>query len=130
MLAAALAVGALWFAPGVLHSDSRFLTGTVTSSAVVSLNFTSTGAISKMDVSPGQAVRKGQVLAHEYAPDQHPVIVADRAAIAADQAKLSRDARHGGQLSVDQAQLAATRPGSRPTRRSPWRWRSSRRRRE
>lgn len=107
VLAATVAVGALWYAPGVLRSDSRFLTGTVTSSAVVSLNFTSTGEISRMDVSPGQAVSKGQVLAHEYAPDRHPVIVADRAAIAADQAKLARDARNGGQAAIDRAQLAA-----------------------
>lgn len=117
MIAAAFAGGALWYVPRVLNADRGLLTGTVTSSAVVTLNFSGSGQLARMKVRLGQSVKKGEVLAQEYAPGIYPVLTADKAAIAADRTKIA-DLRQGQpassravgpQLADDQAQLAADR---------------------
>jgi multidrug efflux pump subunit AcrA (membrane-fusion protein) len=90
LIAAACVFSALWYAPHVIRSERRLLTGTVTSSGVRALNFTAPGKIRQVNVRLGQRVRKGQVLASESAPYTNALISADRAAIAYDRAQLSQ----------------------------------------
>jgi multidrug efflux pump subunit AcrA (membrane-fusion protein) len=118
ILAVACVVAAAWYVPRVLTSDSRLLTGSVVSSGVVTLNFTSAGEINRIGVRAGQRVRKGQVLASEYAPAVSSVLSADDAAIIADKTQLtemrlrtsgatpSEVSAAGAHLKLDQAQLA------------------------
>ena len=112
LIAAACIVGAAWYVPSVLHADRQLLTGIVMSSGVVTLNFTDSGEIAAIHVYPGQTVRKGQVLAAEYAPDVASVVTADKAAIASDRARISElkaaEAANPATASVDNAQIAAT----------------------
>jgi len=112
LIAAAFIAGAAWYVPGVLHADRQLLTGTVMSSGVVTLNFTGSGEIAAIDVYLGQTVRKGQVLAAEYAPDAASVMTADEAAIASDRARISElkaaEAANPAAASVDDAQIAAS----------------------
>ena len=112
LIAAVFIVGAAWYVPRVLHADRQLLTGTVMSSGVVTLNFTDSGEIAAIHVYPGQTVRKGQVLAAEYAPDVESVVTADQAAIASDRARISElkaaEAANPAAASVDNAQIAAT----------------------
>jgi multidrug resistance efflux pump len=112
LIAAALIVGTAWYVPRVLHADRQLLTGAVMSSGVVTLNFTDSGEIAAIHVYPGQTVRKGQVLAAEYAPDVESVVTADQAAIASDRARISElkaaEAANPAAASVDNAQIAAT----------------------
>ena len=89
LIACACVAGAAWYVPRVMSDDSKLLTGTVTSSGVVTLNFAYPGQISKVGVRPGQWVRKGQVLAAEYDPDAASVVAADKAAIASAQAAIA-----------------------------------------
>ena len=111
LIAAAFIIGAAWYVPRVVHADRQLLTGTVMSSGVVTLNFTDSGEIAAIDVFLGQTVRKGQVLAAEYAPDAGSVMTADRAAIASDRARISElraaEAANPAAASVDNAQIAA-----------------------
>ena len=127
LIAAALLVGVAWYVPRVLRADGQLLTGTVMSSGVVTLNFTDSGEIAAIDVHLGQAVRKGQVLAVESAPDVQSVVTADQAAIASDRAKISalkaaatakpalasmdnaQIAAGNAQLAADEAQIVAER---------------------
>ena len=127
VIAAAAVAGAAWYVPQVMSADRQLLTGTVVSSGVVTLNFINSGEIGKMDVHAGQAVRKGEVLAAEYAPDLYAVIAADKAANAADQMKIKQAqalkaaypadastintqiAAFTAQLTADEAQLAMDR---------------------
>ena len=112
LIAAVFIIGAAWYVPRVLHADRQLLTGTVMSSGVVTLNFTDSGEIAAIHVYPGQTVRKGQVLAAEYAPDVESVVTADQAAIASDRARISElkaaEAANPAAASVDNAQIAAT----------------------
>ncbi|MBO0803436.1 MAG: efflux RND transporter periplasmic adaptor subunit [Nocardiopsaceae bacterium] len=125
-LAVAVVGGAAWYVPQVVNADHKLLTGTVTSSAVVPLNFASSGEINKMKVHPGQKVRKGEVLADEYAPDVYPAISADKAAIAADETKIrdlqavqgassSAVSSAKAKLAADEAQLAKDQQTARTT---------------
>jgi multidrug resistance efflux pump len=113
LIAAACVASAAWYVPRVMADDRRLLAGTVSASGVVTLNFTVPGQIGKVDVRLGQAVRKGQVLAAEYAPDSASIVTADKAAIAAEQTKIA-ELRAGGtatpaDAAVAKAQLAAAR---------------------
>jgi len=119
--------GALWYAPRVMRTDRRLLTGTVTSSGVRTLNFTDPGRIKRINVRVGERVRKGQVLATQYAASADAFIAVDKAAIAYDRARLAqlRAARAANpvvsaagqaglstateRLALDKARLAADR---------------------
>jgi multidrug resistance efflux pump len=127
LLAGACVITAAWYVPRVMAEDRRLLTGTVTSSGVVTLNFTYPGEISQVDVRLNQLVRKGEVLAAEYDPDAGSVVASDEATIASEQAKITElkaaaaadpaaapadNAQIGAekaQVAVDEAQLAADR---------------------
>jgi multidrug efflux pump subunit AcrA (membrane-fusion protein) len=105
LLAAASVVGLRWYLPRVIAADASELTGAVTSNGVVDLNFAGTGQVGRVLVSPGQPVRKGQVLATEVAPAALAVVAANAAAITADRAQLAA-LRSTGAIS---AQIAAAR---------------------
>lgn len=114
---------ATWYVPRVVANDSRMLTGTVTSSGIVSLNFPDAGVLNAVKVHLGQQVHKGQVLATEYAPNLSALVEADRAAITAVQAKIAElkyaetqypatveptlVAADNAQIATENAQLAA-----------------------
>jgi multidrug efflux pump subunit AcrA (membrane-fusion protein) len=117
LIAAVCVFAALWYVPPVFRSDRRLLTGTVTSSGVIALNFTDPGRIKQVNVRLGQRVRKGQVLAAEDAPETELLIASDKAAIAFDRAKdtelqaaeaadPARYTVYAAQISVGKAQLA------------------------
>ena len=117
LMAVACAGAAAWYVPRIVAADAHALTGTVTSTGVVDLNFARAGQIEKIDVHLGQQVNRGETLASEFAPADHAVIRADKAAIAAQRAKLAELKADPGpgqqaavaattaQLDKDQAQL-------------------------
>jgi multidrug efflux pump subunit AcrA (membrane-fusion protein) len=125
LIAGACVVGAAWYVPEVLAADGKSLSGTVTSSGVVYLNFSSSGQLATINAHVGQQVRKGELLATEVDPAVAAVLAADRAAIAADKSELAAAqsagttaaidtaraqlARDEGQLAVDRADAAGTR---------------------
>jgi multidrug resistance efflux pump len=114
LIASVCVISAVWYVPHVMSTDRRLLTGTVVSSGVITLNFANAGEIRQLNVRLGQTVRKGQVLAAEYAPNTDSVLAAQRAAIASDKAKITSlraavpDATvlDSAQLSAGNAQLA------------------------
>jgi multidrug resistance efflux pump len=119
IIAAACLAAAVWYVPRVISDDSHQLTGTVTSSGVVSLNFTRAGYLASVPVRAGQSVHKGQTLATEYAPATSSLLTADKAAISSDQARLAQlkavpvadetaeVAAANAQLAKDEATLAS-----------------------
>ena len=116
LIASICVVCAVWYVPRVMSNDRRLLTGTATSSGVITLNFADAGEIQKLNVRLGQTVRKGQVLATEYAPNVNSFVAAQTEVIASDKAKIAsiRAALAPGaavlasaQLSGDEAQLTA-----------------------
>lgn len=121
LIAAAGVAGVTWYVPRVVSNDNQLFTGTVTSSGVIGLNFDKSGYIASVRVQAGDTVRKGQVLATEYAPDADALVTADKAAITSDEAKLAQDkaalvvnqqtliAADNAQLAKDQAALATDR---------------------
>ena len=127
VIAAVCVAAAIWYVPRVVSNDSHQLTGTVTSSGVVSLNFTKPGYLASVPVRAGQAVHKGQTLASEYAPATSSLITADKAAISSDQAKLAQlkavpvadetaeVAAANAQLAKDQAALASDKVNAEAT---------------
>jgi hypothetical protein len=117
LIAGACVFSAAWYVPHVMSDDHRLLTGTVTSTGTIALNFTGSGEINKVNVRLDQPVRKGEVLATEYAPNADSIVAADKATITAEQAKMAElraaeaaDPAAAGadnaQLAVDRAQLA------------------------
>src|SRR5215472_14228119 len=113
LIAGACVAAAVWYVPRVMADDHGVITGTVSSTGVVALNFAAPGQIGKIKVHLNQVVRRGQVLAVEYAPDADSIVTADKAAIAAEQAKITQlkaaAAADPANASVDNAQLAAAR---------------------
>ena len=125
LIAGACVFGALWYVPRIAAADGSSLSGTVTSSGVVYLNFSSSGQLATIAAAIGQRVSKGQLLATEVAPAAAAVLAADRAAIAADKSELAAAlsggtaaaidaaraqlARDKGQLAIDRAEAAGTR---------------------
>ena len=89
ILAAACVTAAAWYVPRVLSTDSRLLTGSVLSSGIATLNFTSSGQIDRISVRTGERVHKGQLLATEYAPNVASVLSYDQTAIRTDQTQLA-----------------------------------------
>src|SRR5215472_5142578 len=113
LIAGACVAAAVWYVPRVMADDHGVITGTVSSTGVVALNFAAPGQIGKIKVHLNQVVRRGQVLAVEYAPDADSIVTADKAAIAAEQAKITQlkaaAAADPANASVDKAQLATDR---------------------
>ncbi|MGH3195084.1 MAG: hypothetical protein ACRDNT_03930 [Streptosporangiaceae bacterium] len=120
LIAGACVLSAAWYVPRVMSDDHRLLTGTVTSTGVIALNFTGSGEINKVNVHLDQQVRKGEVLADEYAPNAGSIVAADKATVTAEQAKMAElraaeaadpaaAAADNAQLAVDRAQLAVYR---------------------
>jgi membrane fusion protein, macrolide-specific efflux system len=125
LIAAACVFGAVWYVPRIAAADSSSLSGTVTNSGVVYLNFSSSGQLATITAAIGQRVGKGQLLATEVAPATAAVLAADRAAITADKSELAAAlsggtasaadaaraqlARDKGQLAIDRAEAAGTR---------------------
>jgi multidrug resistance efflux pump len=111
LIAGACVAGVAWYVPRVVSDDRQLLTGTVTSSGVITLNFAVSGEIGKVDVHLNQPVRKGQLLAAEYAPNVDSVVAADKAAIAAEKAKMAElraaEAADPAAAPGDNAQLSA-----------------------
>jgi multidrug efflux pump subunit AcrA (membrane-fusion protein) len=106
VLAVACVGAAAWYVPRIVAADEHSLTGTVTSTGVVDLNFARTGQIEKINVHMGQQVNRGETLASEFAPADQAVIRADKAAIAAQRAKLAELKATPGP--GQQAEIAAT----------------------
>ena len=127
VIAAACLAAAIWYVPRVISNDSHQLTGTVTSSGVVSLNFTKAGYLASVPVRAGQSVHKGQTLATEYAPATSSLLTADKAAISSDQARLAQlkavpvadqtaeVAAANAQLAKDEATLASDKVNAEAT---------------
>jgi hypothetical protein len=88
LIAGACIFAAAWYVPGIFAADGRSLTGAVTSSGIIYLNFSNSGKLAAISVHPGQLVRKEQLLATEADPEAEAVIAADQAAITADKAQL------------------------------------------
>ena len=113
LIAGACVAAAVWYVPRVMADDHGVITGTVSSTGVVALNFAAPGQSGKLKVHLNQVVRRGQVLAAEYAPNADSIVTADKAAIAAEQAKIAQlkaaAAADPANASVDNAQLAAAR---------------------
>lgn len=121
LLATSCVICCAWYIPRVIRADGGLLTGTVVSNGTVNLNFGKDAVIGDIRVRAGQAVRAGQVLATEVAPDSAALVAADQASITADQAKISELkampvadetselAAANAQLAKDQAQLVEDR---------------------
>ena len=103
LIAAICVVAVIWYVPRVASTNRKALTGSVTSSGVLSLNFQNSGVISVIKVTPNETVHAGQVLATLYAPAQGATIAADNAAITATQARL---VQLKSDQSIDQADIA------------------------
>jgi multidrug efflux pump subunit AcrA (membrane-fusion protein) len=89
LLAAACVAATVWYVPHIVASDEHSLTGTVTSTGVLDLNFAQSGQLAAIDVHLGQQVTRGETLASESHPATGSLIKADKAAISADNAKLA-----------------------------------------
>jgi multidrug resistance efflux pump len=116
LIAAVCAAAVVWYVPRVASTNRKALTGSVTSSGILALNFQNSGVISVIKVNPNEAVHKGQVLAVEYAPSMGATIDADNAAISAVQAKIAQlksdetvypDSIYPLHFAQDQAQIAS-----------------------
>lgn len=113
LIAGACVASAAWYVPRVIAEARGVITGTVSSSGVVALNFVTPGQISKVNVHLNQVVHKGEVLAVEYAPNADSIVTADKAAISAVQAKIAQlkaaAAANPANAAVDSAELAAAK---------------------
>jgi multidrug efflux pump subunit AcrA (membrane-fusion protein) len=113
LISSACVAAVVWYVPRVMTDDRLVMTGTVSSSGVVALNFAAPGQIGKVNVRLDQVVHKGEVLAVEYAPAAQSVVTADKAAVAAAQAKIAQlraaAATNPGNASVDSANLTAAK---------------------
>jgi multidrug resistance efflux pump len=127
LIAAVCITAAVWYVPGIVSTNRQTFTGSVGSGGIITLNFPNAGEIRRINVLPGQAVHKGQVLASETAPDATAVVKAEAAAIAADRSKIdqlksvqaqgvlnsgsgaSQLSAANSQLAFDQAQLNSNR---------------------
>ena len=81
---------AAWYIPRVVEGNKTLFSGSVASRGVITLNFSESGQLQKLNVYPGQRVRKGQVLATELGPNADSLVGADKAAIASDKAKIAQ----------------------------------------
>jgi multidrug efflux pump subunit AcrA (membrane-fusion protein) len=102
-----------WYVHQVAGGDRDVLTGSVTSTGVVDLNFASAGVVASVLVHVGERVRKNQLLAAESAPGAAAIATADAEAVSADRAQLDAQTSAVGvadgraQLARDEAKLAS-----------------------
>jgi multidrug efflux pump subunit AcrA (membrane-fusion protein) len=115
----ACVLGSGWYVRHVVGSDQRVLTGSVTRTGVLDLNFGAAGVVAKVLVRVGQQVRANQLLATEQAPGAAAIQVADKAAVTADKEQLraltetaANTASIRAQLARDEARLATDRQAS------------------
>jgi membrane fusion protein, macrolide-specific efflux system len=108
LIAGVCVFAAAWYVPRIVSADNRSLSGAVTSSGIVYLNFSNSGQLATIRTHIGQKVRKGELLATEAAPAQAAELSADRAVIAADKTELSAvlGAGQAAQIATARAQLA------------------------
>ena len=88
LIAGASVFTAAWYVPEIFAADGRSLTGAVTSTGIIYLNFSDSGQLATITVHPGQLVRKEQLLATEADPAAEAVMAADQVVITADKAQL------------------------------------------
>jgi multidrug efflux pump subunit AcrA (membrane-fusion protein) len=113
LVAVACVLACCWYVRQIASADRDVVTGSVTSTGVVDLNFASAGVISEVLVHVGERVRRGQLLAAESAPGESAIATADAAAVTADREQLHAQtaavsvAADRAQLARDEAKLAA-----------------------
>jgi multidrug efflux pump subunit AcrA (membrane-fusion protein) len=113
VIAIVCVVVSFWYVRQIATADRSVLTGSVTSTGVVDLNFASEGVVAEVLVHVGDRVRKGQLLASEAAPGAAAIATADAEAVTADREQLgvqSSEVSVAGdraQLARDEARLAA-----------------------
>lgn len=90
LIAASCVVAGAWYIPRVVHNNKTLFTASVSSTGVLTLNFSTPGQLEKLGVHAGQRVRKGQMLATELGPKADSLVGADKAAISSDQAKIAQ----------------------------------------
>jgi multidrug efflux pump subunit AcrA (membrane-fusion protein) len=106
LIAVACLLSCGWYVQRIARADGTVITGAVTSSGVVDLNFASSGVVATVLVHVGEHVRKGQLLATETAPDATAIGAADAAAVAADRQQLAAQTGTAASVASDRAQLA------------------------
>jgi multidrug resistance efflux pump len=83
-------VAAAWYIPRIVHNNETSFTGSVSSTGVITLDFSTSGQLERLNVHAGQRVRGGQVLATEVGPKSDSLVAADKAAIASDKTKIAQ----------------------------------------
>lgn len=125
LIALACVFAVAWYVPQIAAADGTSFSGTVTSTGIVYLNFSSSGQLATLTARIGQQVRKGELLATEADPATAAVLAADKAAIAADESELAAAKATGtaaaiaaanAQLVRDRAQVAVDRADAAGTR--------------
>jgi multidrug efflux pump subunit AcrA (membrane-fusion protein) len=106
VIAAACALACGWYVHRVVLADAQVMTGTVTSTGVVNLNFGAAGVVAQVLVHVGEHVRKDQLLAAEAAPGATAIESADAAAVSADKVQLAEQDGSAASVAADRAQLA------------------------
>jgi multidrug efflux pump subunit AcrA (membrane-fusion protein) len=106
ILAVACALTCCWYVQQIARADRDVITGSVTSTGVLELNFGTPGVVATVLARVGEHVRKGQLLATEVAPGELAVEAADKAAVAADKEQLGVQAGTAASVAADKAQLA------------------------
>jgi multidrug efflux pump subunit AcrA (membrane-fusion protein) len=106
VIAAGCALCCSWYVRQVATADRSVLTGAVTSTGVLDLNFAAPGVVARVLVHVGQQVRRNQLLATESAPGSAAIETADAAAVAADKQQLGAEAGGVASVAAIRAQLA------------------------
>jgi multidrug efflux pump subunit AcrA (membrane-fusion protein) len=106
--------GVIWYVPHVMDADHSLLTGTVSTTGTLTLNFPYSGEINQIKVQNGETVHKGQLLATLIAPQAETVVTADKAAVTAEQERIAQlksqkpaPADQQDLITADQATLSA-----------------------
>ena len=95
-----------WYVQQISHADSGLMTGSVTSTGIVNLNFAAPGVVGSVLVRVGEHVRKHELLATETTPGEAAVLAADAEAVTADKEQLAAQAGPASAIADDRAQLA------------------------
>jgi multidrug efflux pump subunit AcrA (membrane-fusion protein) len=113
IIAVACVLMCCWYVRQIASANRDVLTGSVTSTGVLDLNFAAAGVVADVLVHVGQRVRKDQLLATESAPGAAAIAAADAQAVTADREQLDAQttavsvASDRAQLARDEARLAA-----------------------
>ena len=106
LIAAACALACCWYVHRVVLADAEVMTGSVTSTGVVNLNFGAAGVVARVLVHVGEHVRENELLATEAAPEETAIESADAAAVTADKEQLAAQDGSAASVAADRAQLA------------------------